>query len=184
MTSITFTIFYWLGLSHQTSLYSTGLHKDMNSKMQRSLGIILGSLHHLTRQREVNVRGHMLNLKDTSLHLYFTVIPSHMVIAVSGDVCAGGQSCLTLCNPMDCAHQVLLFMEILQARILECVAISFSRASSQPKDWTHVSCIDKQILYHYDTWETNETNTLGEGRCNSTYVREEKKQNTCQHPQG
>ena len=36
--------------------------------------------------------------------------------------------------------------EISQARILEWVAISFSRESSQPKDWTHVSCIGRQIL--------------------------------------
>ena len=37
---------------------------------------------------------------------------------------------------------------ISQARILEWVAISFSRGSSRPRDWTHVSCIDKQVLYH------------------------------------
>ena len=41
--------------------------------------------------------------------------------------------------------------EISQARILEWVAISSSRGSSQPRDQTHfscVSCIGKQILYH------------------------------------
>ena len=41
---------------------------------------------------------------------------------------------------------------ILQARILEWVAISSSRGSSQPGDGTHVSyvsCIDRQVLYHY-----------------------------------
>ena len=41
--------------------------------------------------------------------------------------------------------------EILQARILEWIAISFSRGSSQPRDWTHVSyvsCIGRQILHH------------------------------------
>ena len=42
----------------------------------------------------------------------------------------------TLCNPMDyTAH------EILQARILEWVAIPFSRGSSQPRDQTQVSRI-------------------------------------------
>ena len=40
------------------------------------------------------------------------------------------QFCLTLCNPMDCIHG------ILQARILEWVAFSFSRGSSQARDWT------------------------------------------------
>ena len=91
------------------------------------------------------------------------ITPSHMVITILGDVCAGSQSCLTLFNPMDCTRQVILFMGILQARILEWVAISFSRASSQPKDWTHVSCIDKQIIYHCATWEINETNILERG---------------------
>ena len=40
---------------------------------------------------------------------------------------------------------------ILQARILEWVAISSSRASCQPRDQTHisyVSCIGRQVLYH------------------------------------
>ena len=41
-------------------------------------------------------------------------------------------------------------MRILQARILDCVAMSFSRGSSQPRDWTHVSqvsCVGRQVLY-------------------------------------
>ena len=44
--------------------------------------------------------------------------------------------------------------EILQARILELVAISDTRGSSQPRDRTHISCIGRQILYHWATWET------------------------------
>ena len=35
---------------------------------------------------------------------------------------------------------------ISQARILECIAISFSRGSAQPRDQTHVSCIGRQIF--------------------------------------
>ena len=55
-------------------------------------------------------------------------------------VCAQSlQSCLTLCYPMDVAHQVPLSMTILQPRILEWVAISFSRGSSQPRDRSHIS---------------------------------------------
>ena len=44
------------------------------------------------------------------------------------------QSCPNLCDPMD--YRV---HGILQARILEWVAIPFSRGSSQPRDWTQVS---------------------------------------------
>ena len=38
---------------------------------------------------------------------------------------------------------------IFQARILECVAISYSRESSRPGDRTHVSCTGRRILYHW-----------------------------------
>ena len=55
-------------------------------------------------------------------------------------LCLVAQSCLTLCHPMDCS-QAPLSMGILQARILEWVAMPSSRGSSQPRDQTHVSCI-------------------------------------------
>ena len=51
------------------------------------------------------------------------------------------QSCLTLCNLMDASPLGSSVYGILQARILEWVAISFSRGSSQPMDQTWVSCI-------------------------------------------
>ena len=53
---------------------------------------------------------------------------------------------------------------IFQARILEWVAISYSRGSSQARDRTCVSCIScigLQILYHCTTWEA-QTYLLGE----------------------
>ena len=42
---------------------------------------------------------------------------------------------------------------ISQSRILKWVAIFSSRESSQHKDETHVSCIGRQILYHWTTWD-------------------------------
>ena len=57
------------------------------------------------------------------------------------------QSCLTLCDPMDCSLPSSSIHGILQARILEWVAISFSRGSSRPRDQTHVSGINRWILY-------------------------------------
>ena len=59
--------------------------------------------------------------------------------------------CLTLYDPWTIAHQAPPSMEILQARILEWVAMPSSRGSSQPKDQTHdsyVSCIGRWVLYH------------------------------------
>ena len=51
------------------------------------------------------------------------------------------QSCPTLCDPMDCSPPGSSVHGILQARILEWGAISFSRGSSRPSDQTQVSCI-------------------------------------------
>ena len=50
------------------------------------------------------------------------------------------QSCLTLSDPMDWSLPVSSVHGILQARILEWVAIAFSRGSSRSRDWTLVSC--------------------------------------------
>ena len=51
------------------------------------------------------------------------------------------QSRPTHCGPMDYSPPGSSVHGILQARILEWTAISFSRGSSQPSDWTRVSCI-------------------------------------------
>ena len=57
------------------------------------------------------------------------------------DVCVlVAQSCLTLCDSMDCSPPGSSVHGISQARILEWVAISFSKGSSQPTDQTCVSC--------------------------------------------
>ena len=44
------------------------------------------------------------------------------------------QLCLTLCDPMDCNPPGSSVHGIFQARVLEWIAISFSRGSSQPRD--------------------------------------------------
>ena len=51
------------------------------------------------------------------------------------------QSCLTLCDPMDCSPPGTSVHGIVQARILEWAAISCSRRSSRLRDWTHASYI-------------------------------------------
>ena len=62
------------------------------------------------------------------------------------------QSCPTLCDPMDCILPGSSVHGVLQARILEWVAMLSSRGSSWSRDWTHVSyisCIGRQVLYHW-----------------------------------
>ena len=59
------------------------------------------------------------------------------------------QSCPTLCNPKDCSPPGSSVHGILQARILEWVAIPFSRGSSSSRDWTQVSCIAGRFFTIY-----------------------------------
>ena len=60
--------------------------------------------------------------------------------------CLAAKLYLTLCNPMDCSLQGSSVHGIYQARILEWVAISFSRGSYQPRDITCVSYIGRAIF--------------------------------------
>ena len=66
------------------------------------------------------------------------------------------QCCLTLCDPVDCSLPDSSVHGIFQARIMEWVAISYPRGSSQPKYRIHVFCVSwigRQILYQHTTWE-------------------------------
>ena len=58
-----------------------------------------------------------------------------------------------LCAPTDRSLPGSSVHGISQARILERVAISFSRGFYCPRDWTHVSDTGRRILYHWTAWE-------------------------------
>ena len=64
------------------------------------------------------------------------------------------QSCLILCDPMDCSPTWILSPRNSQVRILEWVAIPFSRVSSWSRDWTQVSCI---VGWFFTIWATMKT---------------------------
>ena len=70
---------------------------------------------------------------------------------ISFRCCLVTKSCPTLCDPMDCSPPGSSVHGILQARILEWVAISFSRGSSQAGDQTRISCIGRWVLYHWSS---------------------------------
>ena len=77
-----------------------------------------------------------LKIPNQPLHLYPLL---HLYIYLW--VCAKLlQSCPTLCNPVDCSPPGSFVHRILQARILDWVAIPSSRKSSWPRNWTHISC--------------------------------------------
>ena len=70
------------------------------------------------------------------------------------------QSCPTLCDPMDCSLPGSSIHGIFQARILEWVAVSFSRGSSRPRDWTQVSLTVARCFTIWATREVQELNFL------------------------
>ena len=71
-------------------------------------------------------------------------------------VCLVAQLCLTLCHPMDCSPPGFSVQEILQARILEWVAISSSGVSSWPRNRTHVSCVSCTAGRFFTRWVIRE----------------------------
>ena len=69
-------------------------------------------------------------------------------------VCTQSLFCPILWDPVDCSSPGSSVHGILQARILEQIAIFFSRGSFWPRDQTHISCIScihSQILFHWAT---------------------------------
>ena len=67
-------------------------------------------------------------------------------------LCLVTQSCLTLCDPMDCSPPGFSVHGILQARMLEWVAMPSSRGSSQPRDRTQVSYISGRFFTIWAIW--------------------------------
>ena len=86
-------------------------------------------------KKKKSVAGPTHVLRERTTHVHAKLIHSHP----------------TLCNPSDCSLPGSFLHGIIQARILEWVAISSSRGSSWPRDRTCVSCTDRWMLYHWTT---------------------------------
>ena len=94
------------------------------------------------------------NYLENSLAVAYNITNNMIALCVRAHSVA--QSCLTLCDPMDCSSPGSSIHGIFQSKILEWVAISYSRGSSPPRDRIHVSCISctgRWILYHCASWE-------------------------------
>ena len=83
---------------------------------------------------QANSRSPCLSLKDSTRHSDSGA--PHLVFCREG--CVSAQSCLTLCNPMDCSLPGSFVHGILQARILEWVAIPSSSGSFPTRDPTRL----------------------------------------------
>ena len=71
-------------------------------------------------------------------------------------LCVCAWPCLSLCNPMHCSPPGSSVHRVFQARILERVAISFSRGSSWPRDQNQVSCVSCIAGRFFTCWATRE----------------------------
>ena len=89
-----------------------------------------------SRNRDTNVENTGMDTKGSGGRMNL-----EMEVDTYTLVCVYAQSCPTLFNPVDCGIPGSSVLGISQARILEWVAISFSRRSSQHRDQTWVSCI-------------------------------------------
>ena len=99
------------------------------------------------------------SLNQIHAHIYLHVF-RYVCVCVVVVVVLVTQSCPTLCNPVDWSPPGFSVPGISQARILEWVAISFSRGSSWPRDLLHY----RWILCH---WATRETHT-----CVYTHIKD------------
>ena len=100
----------------------------------------------LTRRKQ-----QLKNMWMTELHVWRT---AECIELYAAKLC---QLCPTLCDPIDSSPLGSSVYGILQARILEWVAIPFSRGSSQPKDGTRVSCIAGRF---FTIWANREPCTV------------------------
>ena len=94
-------------------------------------------------------QGRSAKARSRSLHSLLCNVRSLLMKKVKVKV----KSCLTLFNPMDCSLPGSSAHGIFQARIVERVAISFSKRSFQPRDWTQVS---HTVGPRFTIWATRE----------------------------
>ena len=78
-------------------------------------------------------RNGMTNADDNSVLTISKIQHIILTFKVAVITCLVAKSCPTLCDPMDCSPPGSSVHGIIQARILECIAISFSRGSSPPR---------------------------------------------------
>ena len=90
----------------------------------------------------------MFSLNKFSIIICILTNREKTVVSMKWSEVKVAQLCPTLCDPMD-----YTINGILQVRILERVAIPSSKGSSQPRDWTQVSCIARGF---FTSWATRE----------------------------
>ena len=110
---------------------------------------------HQTGNRYVQIR------RNLGRRMTFIMISgvSRLPAGNRGCACSVAKACLTLCFSVDCSPPGSSVCGIIHTRILKWVAILSSRRSSRFRDRiciSYSSCIGRQILYHWATWEVQQ----------------------------
>ena len=136
--------------------------------LSRTNSLALDKLHDLSELSVVLLTSKGCErLRGPYMKSAFTAVPGISTQLMSGPSVTHTkslQSCPALCDPMDRRPQASSVHGILQARILEWVAISCSGGSSLSRDRTHISyisCTSRYVLYckhhpgnqHHSSWD-------------------------------
>ena len=138
----TWDILYWAGMpavwlgvrdSLQTNFRFTHSEQDWNNASRKTATRRCGFLKPFSASWGKNFLGRQRSrIWLPTIYFYYWKWKGKVLV---------NQSCPTLWDPMDCSSPGFSIHGILQARVLEWVAISFSRGSSWPRDQTRFSCI-------------------------------------------
>ena len=135
----------WPGFASQPSTSHQSLSVSLSAKWGKNSYFI----RLLCRQNVV------MALKSLLYGPQYVLVHPELLLEAQVHACHA-QSCPTFCGTVDCSPPGSSVHGIFQSRILEWVAILFSRGWSRPRDWTRVSCVScigRRILYHCATWE-------------------------------
>ena len=127
--------------------------QDSNQSKGKDMRIRKENAKNMTKRKLILLFGKRKNTESKRIHVHIAnrkFCLNNICVKLFSEV---AQSCPTLCDPVDCSPPGSSVHRILQARILEWVAISFSRGSSQLRDWTRVSCMAGRCFL---LWATRE----------------------------
>ena len=149
------------GMAELGGLLSMGLHRVGHDWCDLVAAAAVGLLDNMTAWFFI-FRGTSILFSVVAAPIYsiiyillefpFLYIPSNICYLC---LCLCTQSCPILCYPIYCSLPGSSVHRLLWAKILEWVAISFSRGSLQPNDRTQVSCIScigRWVLYQLSYW--------------------------------
>ena len=134
------------------------------SPIKATYGALKGPiiLLHLWAKRRGNERTMRLKLFKSEENSFISscIVLTSLWLTPQWSCSEVAQSCPTLCNAMDCSLPGFSIHGVFQARVLEWVAISFSRGPSRPRDQTQVSCTAGRRFTVWATGEASQSRML------------------------